>query len=348
VIVDAGYLFDLIFNSCTSLIGNAVSSCDFRTLQKGQPVKGAEYYLLNVRPNMRQNAPEFWREVVHKLYRNNEVLIVEYRNHLIIADSFNKTENALFGDTYSQVTVGTTVLPKTYHERDVMHLALNEAQVSRITRAMAESYRKILEFTAETYQKSRGSRFWLEVDAARSADKTFRDRVDTILNRDMKRLYENANATAALYKGFTLHELGSKTYSSEGTRDIWAMIGDVTTLMCRAFGIPPKLMTGDIAGIKEAVDQLLTFCVDPLCMMIEAETNSKRYTPEEYLEGTKLMIDTKSIKHLGYDSIGNLATNLVSNGWSVNEVRSIIREPLVDEPWANQHLFTNAKNAGKE
>ena len=212
---------------------------------------------------------------------------------------------------------------------------------------MAECYRKILEFTVSSYQKARGSRFLVEVDTLAQPGTTreqFKENVSRLLNRDMARLFKQANAAIPVFKGTKVTELGSKTYSAEGTRDIRAMIEDVTALMCRGLGIPPKLFSGDVAGVQEAEKQFMTQCIDPLAAMLQAEINGKRYTGKEYQSGSRLYINTKAVRHIGYTELGQMADRLVASGWSPNEVRRIAGEPEIDEPWANRHYVT--KNNG--
>lgn len=342
--IDAGFLFYHTFCGCTSLIGNALSKCSFRTLRKGQPYRGLESYWANLQPNPNQSAAAFWREAVYRLYLDNEALLVEDGGGIYVADGFSRYGDGTAPNRYQVVSVRGVTLPGEYGERDVIHLTLGEQQIYRLNFAMAECYRKILEFTVKSYQKSRGTRLVVEVNAMPHQEATFKEDMEKLFNRDLRRLFDRANAAVPVYRGIKVNELGSKTYSAEGTRDIRAMMEDVTSLMCRSMGIPPKLMAGDIAGIGDAVEQLLTGCIDPLARMIEQEINRKRYTVSDYLEGTGMRIDTKTIRHMGYQNIGALSEKMIANGWSHNELREILREPLVDEPWANQHLFT--KNNG--
>ena len=61
-------LRDLAFNCCVNLIANAIANCEFKTFERGQPVKSDYYYLLNVEPNVNENSTAFWKKVIYKLY----------------------------------------------------------------------------------------------------------------------------------------------------------------------------------------------------------------------------------------------------------------------------------------
>ena len=135
-------------------------------------------------------------------------------------------------------------------------------------------------------------------------------------------------------------DLGSKTYTNEGTRDIRAMIDDVCDFTARAFGVPPALLSGDVQGVSDALDQFLTFCIDPLCDMISEEINRKRYG-KDVLRGSRMQIDTKCVKHVDLLSVSTAIDKLIASGaFSVNDIRNVVGEPEIDEPWANQHFMT--------
>ena len=44
--------------------------------------------------------------------------------------------------------------------------------------------------------------------------------------------------------------------------------------------------------------QFLTFCIDPLVDTLQEEIIRKRIGRDEFLRGTKLVIDTRTIKHI--------------------------------------------------
>lgn len=348
--IKAEFLFLHTFSVCVNTIANALSSCEFQTFRRGGLVRGEEYHRLNVRPNPGQNAPEFWRQLVYRLYWDNQAVVIQRDGlGLFVAKGYNIQPDGLRGNLYSQISVGEVNIPGRLPEAEVLHLSLGETDVKKLNSAMAECYRRILEFTISSYQKARGTRLLVEVDALPQTSLTkdqFKENLTNLLNRDLARLFKQSNAAVPVFKGNRVTELGAKTYSAEGTRDIRAMVEDVTALMCRGFGIPPKLLAGDIAGIQEAERQFMTQCIGPLAAMIQAEINGKRYSVQDYLKGDRLYINTKAAQHIGYASLGQVADKLIANGWSPNEVRRMAGEPEINEPWANEHYIT--KNNGKE
>lgn len=102
-------LRELAFWTCIGKIANALTKCEFRTFYEGREIFGDEYYTWNYEPNRNQNKAEFLSKAIEKLYRENELLIVEsYDGQLLVADSFEATHNTLYGDTYRNVWWMTT------------------------------------------------------------------------------------------------------------------------------------------------------------------------------------------------------------------------------------------------
>ncbi|MGB4032311.1 MAG: phage portal protein, partial [Tenuifilaceae bacterium] len=85
---------EMAFWSAVNLQAAALGQCEFRTYQNGKEVQGREYYIWNVEPNKNQNRQEWLRELVAKLYRNNEALVIDWNGDLLIADSFQRVPYA--------------------------------------------------------------------------------------------------------------------------------------------------------------------------------------------------------------------------------------------------------------
>jgi len=179
----------------------------------------------------------------------------------------------------------------------------------------------------------------LDVQMMSNAD--FRKRYEAIQNADFRRFAEAENAILPVYKGMDYTALSSKTYSADSTRDIRSMIDDVTDFTARGFGIPPALLNGSVQDVSSATDQLLTFCVDPLADNIQEEINRKRYGKAGYLRGNYLRVDTSAIKHIDLLSSSGHIDKLVSSGVvCINDIRGLLGQPLINEPWAWEHFIT--------
>lgn len=335
------YVRELAFLSCVNLMGNAISKCEFKTFAAGKEIKGAEHYLWNVEPNRNQNSSTFLHKLIYQLYHDNAVLVVESGGQLLVADDYQRTEYALKDNLYTQVRVGDFVFNRSFAETDVIYLELGEQNMRQLINGLYGVYQKLIDYGMRSYRKSRGAKGVLTIDATASGDSKFQDSLAAMQNGGFKSFAEAESGVLTLYKGLEYNDIGSKTYSNEGTRDIRAMIDDVSDFTAKAFGIPPVLLSGQVAGIDDALQQFLTFAVDPLADMFQEEINRKRNGYEGFKHGNYLQIDTSTITHLDKIKFAESIDKLISSGaYCVNDIRLMMGDPIIDEPWAWQHYIT--------
>lgn len=335
------YIRNLAFQSAINLIANSVSKCEFKTYLKGKEVKEKEYYLFNVEPNKNQNSTTFIHKWLSKLYENNECLIIESNGQLLVADTYFKKEYALFDWQFNGVTVNEYTFNKTFYMSEVMYFQLNNQDIRKLINGMFESYGKLISYAQTSYNKSRGSRGILNVSGMAQGKTNFEKTFEKLMNERFKDFFEAANAVIPLFEGYSYTDIGSKTYSNDGTRDIKAMIDDIYDFTARAFQIPPALLRGDMANIKDAVDNYLTFCIDPLCDMCQEEIVRKRCGYTGFSQNTYIKIDTKTIKHIDLLSVATSVDKLIASGcFTINDIRKAVGDEEIDEPWANQHFIT--------
>lgn len=332
---------EMAFWSAVNIIASAVSKCEFKVFDKGKEVKDAEYYLWNVSPNKNQNSSGFLHKLIAKLYRNNEALVIESGGQLLVADDFQRKPFALLDDVFSQVTVGDLTFQRSFKQSEVLYWQLNSVDMRQVTGRLYDSYSKLIGYAMKAYQRSRGTKGIFEYDAMPLAGTPQREVFDDLLNERFAKWLSSDAAALPLGKGQKFTELTHKTYSNESTRDIRAMVDDISDFTAKGFGIPPALLRGDVQDVKSATDQLLTFCIDFLCDMLQEEINRKRSGRDAYLAGTYLQIDTSAVKHIDLLDIPAGVEKLIGSGlMSVNDILRHLGRPTINEPWANEHFFT--------
>jgi len=348
-IVTEIHIRELAFYSCVNMIANSISKCEFKTFIKGTETKGKEYYLFNIEPNKNQNSSAFTHKLISQLYRFNECLVVEEKGQLLVADSFKQTEFALRDNLFQGVTVGDFTFVKTFNMSEVMYFKLSEKDMRQVTNGIYEGYGKLIAYGMKAYQKSRGNRGILNYATIAQGNEAAKTAFDDLMNNRFKKFFTAENAVLPLPTGYEYSDIGSKTYSNEGTRDIRAMADDISDFTAKAFGIPPALAKGDIAGIKDAMQSFLTFCIDPLTDMVSEEINRKRNGYSGFSQGNYLKIDTKSILHVDLLSVSTAIDKLIASGaFSINDIRKLVGENEIDETYGNTHWITKNYSSVEE
>lgn len=334
------YARKLAFETAINIVANSLSKCEFKTYLSRKETKGKEYYLFNIEPNRNQNSSQFIHKLINKLYKNNECLVIDQNGQLLVADSFQKDEYALKENIFRQVAVGDFTFDKSFYMSDVMYFRLNAEDITPLINGMYEVYGKLIAYKENSYKKSRGNKGILNISAIAKGKKDFQKTMETLMNERFKDFFEADSAVLPLFDGYSFTDT-TKEKSKEDTRDLKAMIDDVYDFTARAFRIPPVLLKGDVASIKDATDNYLTFCVDPLADMLQEEINRKRNGYKGFTNGNYLKIDTKTIKHIDLLSVATAIDKLIGSGvFNINDIRVAVGDEPIDEEWAKKHFIT--------
>lgn len=335
------YIREMAFWSAVNLVANAVSKCEIKTFGNHKEVKKREYYLWNIEPNRNQNSSTFLHKLIAQLYRNNECLVIEQSGQLLVADSFDRMPYALYDDVFTDVTIGDFTFNRSFSQSEVLFFQLNSIDMKKVTDGLYASHSKLISYSMNAYRRSRGTKGVFNYETIPVAGTAEREAFDSLINEKISKWLSGDNAALPLGKGQSWTELQHKTYSTESTRDIRAQIDDVSDFTAKAFGIPPALLRGDVQGVSDALDNFLTFCIDPLCDMLQEEINRKRSGYTGFSDGTYVKIDTRAVKHVDLLSVSTAIDKLIGSGvFCVNDIRELVGEQIIDEPWAWEHFIT--------
>ena len=351
------------FALCTAIniIANALSACEIRTFVNNKEVHGDEYYLWNYSPHFNYNANEFMAKIVWNLIYKNECLVIDTRGGLVVADSYEHEVYALYQDVFRNVIVNADsqngvphpyTFPKAFRMDEVLFYRLNSRNVKSIMDYLMEGYRNLLETAIDKFQKSAGERGTLTIDGNAAATqnygmkqdgtpRTFTDVYTELMNEQFKSYFGAKNAVMPIWKGFDYQVKGSEASkrSTSEVKDITDMTAEITTKVANALQIPPQLMLGTAAEVKQLTRNLITFGIRPIADVIETENNRKR-NGKAVLNGTYQMIDLTGIEYTDIFEAAQGAYNLLGSGASIDEIRALTGRPEIGSKWSRKHLIS--------
>jgi HK97 family phage portal protein len=339
------YIRDLCFQSCVDMIANAIGRCEFRTYRNNEEVREFEYYMLNIEPNVNQNSTEFWHKVIFKLYAENEVLIIstktrDGRDCLVCADSWtNGNQYPVKQNEYSNVQVGSFTYTKTFREKDVIHLKLNEVDIKPVLDGLFLSYSKLLEAAKTYYITSNGTHMKVHINQISQAQDGWEDAFKKMLEKTVVPFLKSNAGVLPEFDGYDYSVLnfGSSTQSDE----VRKLTEDIFNMTARAFLIPVVLINGNVEGTADANKRFLTYVIDPLCDQIQEELNRKRYGYESWRSGSYVRVDSSSIIHFDvFENASNIEKVVGSGVFSLNDVLRAANQTAIPEDWANRHYMT--------
>lgn len=326
------------------MVARLVAKCEYKTFCDGKEVKGAEWVSLNVKPNKNQTSTEFWQEVVCRLLFDNEVLwIVTPDGQKIIAEHFNKTEYAIHETVFHDVERKGFTFSRSFRSSEVFYLRYNTIGKQAYVDNLFGMYESLISTASEKYHKSGGEKGVLEVSAKAKGDRKYDETFKTLMNNYFKSYFQQRNAVLPLHEGFAYKPSTSdaaKKYSNE-ISDINNLVDAALSRAAQAIHVPPALVRGDVAGIKDAYDLLLTECIDPLVYMISEQLTGKQFSTEEIIRGCEIVGDTSCIKHIDIFEISANADKLIGCGLlSPDQTMEKAGLHPTGEAWAQKHYMT--------
>lgn len=331
--------------TCTNIITATLGRCEFVTYNEGDAVKRNEWRLWNVQPNQNQSAQQFRAQLIHMLVGKGEALVIELESGIYVADSFTASDDVVKERLYTDIAVGSLTLNRKFKEHEVMHFALPDSAWMKTFDSLAQAYASVINSGVKGYRRAQGMKGTLSIDAMQMGNEKMQKAYEALKNAGFKQFADAESAVLPLYKGMEYTDTTQKTYSNQNSRDIRAMVDDLTDFAARMLGIPPVLVNGSVQDTASARRQLVSDCIIPLAKILDCEISRKRYTAGDIERGTMLAVDTSRAIYVDWLTAAQGIDKLIASGAaSVNDVRGLLGLPLIDEEWANRHYLT--KNYG--
>ena len=329
-----------------SYIANAISKCEIKYFENGKPTKNKETYKLNVEPNTNYNGSRFWNKAVMKMLTQPDgALIVILNKNLYVADSFFIEKYPLIGNVYSSVVIDDCSLYRSFKEDEVIHLQLEDKNITALIDGMYADYGKAISYAAESYMKANGEKYKLKIQQDKIGDKTFNEYYEEYLKNKLKDFIESGSGIYPENRGYSLEEFKNRPQTKDSS-DLIALRKDIFTIAGQAYRIPQSMMDGNINNLEAVVSSFLTFSVEPFAAVINDELNRKFFTAEEYNNGNYFKVDTKSIPYISILSNAGNAGTLVANTIATpEELRDIFGFDNIDEEYLK--MFYVTKNNSK-
>lgn len=355
---EAMYFKELAVYCAVSLIANAVSQCEILTYEDGKPVRGDNWYSLNVAPNINESAPKFWHKVTERMLRaqaGKGAFVFVQNGKLYCADEYNVKEKRPFkatGNLYDGVVVDELQLNKTFTGREAMVFRLEEFLPGPAVTDMYSELSGLVSAAMDQYKDTNTQRWKFKIAATEAGNEEFQTQWQTKLKQAVQSFVGGDTKIYVEYKGMELDRIQTGESASAG--DSVQLIDKAFDLVSRAYHIPPGLLNGGNYNMNDLMVQFLTFVVDPIGDVIGKTLTGAYYTASEFAAGNYFRVDTSKVKHFDIFNLASDVDKLISSGFAtVNEVRRAADWDAAGDPndpdnWLNQHILTKNYEKGGE
>lgn len=335
------YLKRLALNVCINYVARTIANSEFRVMSDKKVQKNILYYKLNVRPNTDQSASDFWQTMIYKLIYDNEVLVIKTdTDDLVIADSFQRNQRALYDDTFSDVVIKDYTYKRSFSMGEVFYLTYTNERLESFIDELFKDYGKLFGQMMEHSMRHNQFRGVFKFnDGGNLTEESFQRQKAQV--ERLREIFENNSvALAPLTDGIELTNLTSGgAQKDESINNLVKLKRDLIDDVAKYIGIPVNLVHGDVADLQNTVEAYVAFCVNPLIKKVADESNAKFLTQEEYLNGQK--IEVYGINRIDPLRNASAVDKLASSGvYSRNEVREKFGDERVDDPEMDRYLVT--------
>lgn len=230
---------------------------------------------------------------------------------------------------------------------EVLYFRLNNRNIRQLLSNLCTGYAKLLTDAVDKYEKAGGEKGTLKIDAAatgtRYGTRSFEEVYEDLMNNRFKRFFNSRSAVLPLFNGFNYTKQAaeqSKKSTSE-MKDITDVMDEIVETIARAFNIPASLLKGDVSDVEKITRNFLTFCIDPVCEMIQTEINRKRYGKKEVQKGNYLKIDTTTVMHTDVFEIAEKIDKLIASGmYCIDELRKKLGDTELNTEESRKYRIT--------
>ncbi|EJW14227.1 phage portal protein [Paenibacillus alvei] len=334
------YLKKLALETCINFIGRTISVSEFRIIEDKKRIRDDWDYLLNVRPNTDQSAADFWQQFIYRLIYDNEVLVVlSDTNDLLIADSFEREEYAVYPDIFRNVTVKDYTFKRIFHMNEVIYMTYNNEKLSLFMDGIFEDYSDLFTRMIETQKLSNQIRGTVSIDSMQSLDDEQKTKLQKFIDRLFKSFKKNVIALVPKLKGFDYNEVNDGSNNGKSVEELGKLKRDLTDDVANILGIPNSLIHGDMSEYETAIKAYIKFCIRPLIKKIKDELNAKIIEKADYVKGKR--IEVYGVAEMDPLEVANAVDKLRASGtYNGNEIRKKLGDEAVDNPILEEYVLT--------
>lgn len=361
------YIYTLAEAHAIDLIAKIIAKCEIQTFElknkKIEETKQDLYWILNLQPNFNENGTMFMYKLVTKLLTDGAALVLinklQKTNLLYVADTYQATNEILKGKTFSNITVsdneGNTLrVTKTYNSNNSIYYSLANKDLVKASESFRDNTAKIIKAIQKGFTRANTDKWQIKFPGEQPTmidPKTNKPiSYDEYKEKLVEGILSEEDAIVLLAQMFELVNLNKD--NKKDLTDFEKSFIRINSSVAQKWNIPLDVFFGNRTEKSTGNSDFVTFAVDPYFEIIEDGLNVSLVGKEDFLKGEYVQFNRTNIVHKDVLECGTGIDKLTANRFSRNEINKLLRLPIIDEAWANEHALTknyeNTKGGEKE
>ena len=361
------YIYTLAEAHAIDLIAKTIAKCEIQTFElknkKIEETKQDLYWLLNLQPNPNENGTMFMYKLVRKLLTDGTVLVLinklQKTNLLYVADKYQPTNEILKGKTFSNIDVSdnegnSLKLTKTYNSNNSIYYSLANTDLVKASESFRDNTSKIVKAIQKGFIRANIDRWQIKFPGEQPTmidPKTNKAiSYDEYKEKLVEGLLSEEDAIVLLAQMFELINLNKD--NKKDLTDFEKSFIRINSSVAQKWNIPLDVFFGNRTEKSTGNSDFITFAVDPYFEIIEDGFNVSLVGKDDFLKGEYVQFNRTNIVHKDVLDCGTGIDKLTANRFSRNEINKLLKLPIIDEAWANEHALTknyeNTKGGAEE
>ncbi len=353
------YIYTLAEAHAIDLIARTIAKCEIQTFErkdgKIQETKGDLYWTLNLQPNYNENGTKFLYKLVTKLLTDKTALVIIHEksksNLLYVADNYNASNGLLHGKTFTNVEISddegnSLKLEKIYNQNNSIYFSLKNEKLAIASESFKTNMAKVLKATQKSFIRANTAKWRLKIPGGQPTMLDMETKQPISYEKYKEKITEGVfqedEAVVMLSEMFDLINLN--TDNKKDLTDFERCIKQIGSSVAQKWNIPLDVFFGSKTEKSKGTEDFITFAVDIYFEIIAAGLNIGLVGKEDFLKGEYVAFNRSNIAHKDVLDCGTGIDKLTANRFSRNEINKLLKLPVIDEDWANEHSVT--KNYG--
>lgn len=351
---DSLYIEEVAKNKAIDMISSTIAKCKIQIVSKDK--KTELDYKLNVKPNENILSTSFWKETVTKMLNDSEALIVKIGENLYIADSFNKDDQVIKQQSFSNIKIGNmNELNSNKKMKDCIYIQNEVKTIKEYLQKYIKKQEGIYQCVVHSLQANSFQKWKLDLPTGQPIIRKIDENGET---KDIplekykesitKGLLDNQDTIVSLGEGFDLTSLKDNKSNSNNKviSEIIELKNDISNDVAKAFNIPIDLFNGKSSEKSNDYENYINFAVEPIMSMIEDSLNATLLEQAELENGAYIQFDRQHLRYVNMINNATALDKLIGMGFTLNEVKQALRMPISDDEFSNTRNMT--KNYGQQ
>lgn len=296
-------------------------------------------YRLNTRPNRNQSAVEFRDELLKRMIMEGEALVVMVADQLLIADSWQVSDDVVKERTYSDVQIGGLKLKLNFPASEVFYFKYRNDKLQVYLKQLTESYAKLFSRMLEVQMRESQLRVYANFKGVSGKNKENQEKFVKFLRGLTNALNTQSVVVSPRQDDYDIDEK-SPGYLGRSSAELGVIENIYLKNVANALQVPPLLFSGDLADISQHKENFILYCIQPLMEIIVTEFNAKYFRKSE-LKDKRLRYNTMRLLYASEFAMAKDVEKMIGSGvWTIDDVLELKGDKRLNTITTTQRYIT--------